>query len=273
MILNLAVTLSLVFQISAQAACDLQALTALAQKLLGRPIAEEPVFKKYYESGKAGGWKDLIEQANAQVDKRVSLGGNSYNTFSTALPDGTPVVTKVFPSSSMQDHRKVIEQLERWNTEGIGPRLIGVSVLPGLKSNERQLFVVMENLLASRNDLGKKIAGGNGNELSALRRESEASRKWLMERMLGILETHPDPHPLNVVFRVTKLDPAASLPKEGTFYQEGGKIYQAFLVDPSGEEGDPNYPLFNKPINQTPDLLLQYNKEWKRKYFQRELGF
>ncbi|MFM8270339.1 MAG: hypothetical protein ACKN9V_09145 [Pseudomonadota bacterium] len=266
----LALILSLGVPGSVDAGCVRETLSLLAQKLSVRQTAEAP-FKKYFENGDPKGWKKLLDDLEAKTSSRKSLGGNDGNTHSVTLPDGSSLVTKEFPSSELKDHKKIIQQLENWHREGKGPEVLGVSLLPGNKSGERSLFLVMEDLLAIKNKLGKKLLAGNGRDLRALRGESEPARRWLADRMLAILSTHPDPHPMNVIFRVTDLRPGNPLPKEGTYYLEGRKIYQAFLIDPSGGEGNPESHLFNTEISKTPWPLLQYNNEWKRDYFRKEL--
>lgn len=270
MLFHLVLALVLSAPTPAQAGCR-ELFTSLVQSISGQSRLEEP-FRKYFEDGDPQGWKKALDEIVDQGGGKTSLGGNDASTYSVMLPDGSSVVTKEFPSADLRDHVKTIQQLERWSAEGKGPKILGVSLLPGLKGSERQLFLVMEDLVAARNDLGKKIVAGSGREARLLRGEPEPARRWLMERMLSLLETHSDPHPMNVIFRVTQLRPEAVLPREGTYFQEGSRIYQAFLVDPSGVEGNPEHPIYNTEIGQTPEPLLQYNREWKRRYFEKAMG-
>ncbi|NBT57869.1 hypothetical protein EBT16_03695 [bacterium] len=267
----LVLALLLALPVKGHAGCVRETLVLISQKLSGQKALEWP-FQKYFQNGDPRGWKTFIDDSATRTGGKRELGGNAANTYSVTLPDGTTVVTKEFSSSDLKDQARILSQLETWSQQDRGPKIVGVSLLPGLRGTERRLLVVMEDLFAEKNGLGKKLLSGNGKQLGLLRNEPAPARKWLMDRMLGILRTHPDPHPMNVVFRVTEIAPGAILPQEGTFHREGNKIYQAFLVDPSGEEGNPNDPIFNSEIQRTPSPLLQYNHEWKNKYFKRELG-
>ena len=269
--LRFAIIVSLVVLSPSEAVCLRETLVSLAQKLSGRSASSEP-FQKYFQGSDPAGWKKTIDEEVATTGLEVSLGGNSGGVNVVTLVGGTTLVTKAFPSDPLEHQAKIIQQLERWRDEGKGPEIIGVSLLPGNRRSERRLFVVMEDLLANRNKYGTRVVAGSGKEASRLRGEPEAAKKWLADRMLSILETHPDPHPMNVIFRVTRLNPGAPRPKEGTYYQEGIKIYQAFLVDPSGADGAPEHPMFHTKIDETPSPLLQYNREWKRRFFEREMG-
>jgi hypothetical protein len=262
---------TLFVQTPSEARCVRETFVALTQKLSGRPSADAQ-FRKYYEAGDPRGWKRVIDEIDARTGSRVSLGGSAANTHLVTLPGGVTVVTKEFPSSEIKDQVKILEQLEKWKADGEGPGVLGVSLLPGVRGSEKRLLVVMEDLFAEKNTLGERIMAGNGKQASLLRNEPEPARKWIMERMLTLLEKHPDPHPMNIIFRVSKRSPQAPLPKAGTYYQEGYKIYQAFLVDPSGAEGSPEHPLFNSEIDKTPAPLLQYNREWKKQFLKREMG-
>jgi len=256
---------------TSQAGCVRETLVLLGQKLSGR-TSSAALFEKYFERNDPKGWKKLIDEEVATTGREVSLGGNSGGVNVVTLPGGATVVTKSFPSDPLEYQAKIIAQMERWRDEGRGPEIIGVSLLPGNRRSERQLFVVMEDLLSARNAYGTRLVAGSGKEAAILKAEPEAARKWLADRMLSILETHPDPHPMNVIFRVTRLDPSAPRPKEGTYYQSGDKIYQAFLIDPAGVDGNPEHPMFHTKIDETPAPLLQYNQEWKKNFFKREMG-
>jgi len=128
----------------------------------------------------------------------------------------------------------------------------------------------LHNLVPGIKRIGS-INKSMGVELRLLRNEPPEARLWLIRQMLSLLETHPDPHPLNVVFRVTQTTENLPRPVPGSFLQVGEKIYQVFLVDPSGEKGKTDHPLFNTELSKTPQPLLQYNREWKTKFFKKEL--
>ena len=269
--LKISLLAALVAPASSQAGCVRDALVTLTRKLSAQSNSQA-AFQKYFQGSDPAGWKKIIDEEVATTGREVSLGGNSGGVNVVTLVGGSTVVTKLFPSDPLEYQAKIIEQMERWRDEGRGPEIVGVSLLPGNRRAERRLFVVMEDLLAARNKYGTRVVAGSGKEASRLRGEPEAARKWLSDRMLSILETHPDPHPMNVIFRVTRLDPNAPRPKEGTYYQSGDKIYQAFLIDPAGVDGNPEHPMFHTKIEETPAPLLQYNQEWKRKFFEREMG-
>lgn len=266
------ITASLGLNTAAYSASLWDSCASLIGRLSGLTSKAEEDFKRFYESGDAQGWKKLIDETVNEIGGLVGLGGNDSNTHSVTLTDGTSVVTKEFFSAPLEHHKKILDQLTQWEKDGKGPRVIGVSLLPGLKPSERKFFVVMEDLRAKRNEFGRTLTSGNGRDVGILQSEPQEARRWLMERMLSLLETHSDPHPMNVVFRVTQLNRTSLLPPEGTYYLFGGRLYQAFLIDPSGATGNPKDPIFNTPLQQTPQPLLQYNHEWKRKYFQKALG-
>lgn len=263
--------ISLSLALPSQAGCVRDALVALTQKLSGVAGADE-AFKKYYDEGDPEGWKKIIEETVFTTGGKVFLGGNSGNTHLVSLPNGSSWVTKEFPSASVTEHLKILQQMESWNSDGLGPSIVGVSLLPGRRSSEKILFVVMEDLLATKNNVGQKIEGGNGREVSLLKREPEAAKSWIVERMLSLLDRHPDPHPMNAVFRVTRREPSSAMPKEGTYYREGDRIYQVFLIDPSGAEGNAELPIFNSDTGKTPPALLQYNRAWKKDFFKKQIG-
>jgi hypothetical protein len=262
---------ALVSPAPSQAGCVRDTLVALTRKLSAQPNSQS-VFQKYFQGSDPAGWKKTIDEEVATTGLGVNLGGNSGGVNVVTLVGGSTVVTKSFPSDPLEYQAKIIEQMERWRDEGKGPEIVGVSLLPGNRRSERRLLVVMEDLLANRNKYGTRVVAGSGKEASILKSEPEAARKWLADRMLSILEKHPDPHPMNVIFRVTRLNPNAPRPKEGTYYQIGDKIYQAFLIDPAGVDGNPEHPMFHTKIDETPAPLLQYNQEWKRRFFRREMG-
>ena len=262
---------ALVSPAPSQAGCVRDTLVALTRKLSAQPNSQA-AFQKYFQGSDPAGWKKTIDEEVATTGRGVSLGGNSGGVNVVTLVGGSTVVTKSFPSDPLEYQAKIIEQMERWRDEGRGPEIVGVSLLPGNSRAERRLFVVMEDLLAARNQYGTRVVAGSGKEASILKSEPEAAKRWLSDRMLSILETHPDPHPMNVIFRVTRLNPNAPRPKEGTYYQSGDKIYQAFLIDPAGVDGNPEHPMFHTKIEETPSPLLQYNQEWKRRFFNGQLG-
>lgn len=254
-----------------QAECLQSHFLRLMQTLSGRNPQEE-VFKPFYAEGRPSGWKDIMTDLSQSNGGPISLGGNEGNTFSVALADGSTVVTKTIPERPLEEQAKILQQLKEWEKKGIGAQVLGVSLLGSSGSRKKALFIVLEDLLATKNTFGKKIFGGTGQSLRLLRGESPESRKWILEKLQSALATHPDPHPLNAVFRVTRLIPGGPLPPEGSYYQEGDKIYQVFLVDPSGETGNPEDPIFNTDIEKTPRPLLQYNLLWKKRFFEKELG-
>jgi len=254
-----------------QAECFQDRFLSLMRTLSGR-TPQEAVFKPYYAGGKATGWKDTITDLSKTNGGPVGLGGNDGNTFSVSLADGSTVVTKQFPEAALEHHAKVLQQLKDWEKRGVGPEVLGVSLLGNPGSTQRGLFLVLEDLLAAKNDYGTKVSGGNGRAIRLLRGESPEARKWVLEKLQSELATHPDPHPMNAIFRVTRLKPSGPLPPEGSYYRAGDKIYQVFLVDPSGAQGNPDNPIFNTDIEKTPEVLRQYNHQWKRQYFEKELG-
>jgi len=261
----------LLFSPNSHGGCVLQTLKALTRDFYTSAPPDQS-FKRYYLSGDPEGWKKLIEESRSQGVEEISLGGNSGNTYSISLPNGLDAVIKDFPSGEIKEFESIIAQLEKWERKGMGPKVLGVSLLPALKKSERRLVLVMENLFSSKNNLGQKILSGNGRDVRLLRGESDSAKKWLVEKMLSVLEIHPDPHPMNVIFRVTQMNASSMLSPKDSYYQEGNKIYQVFLIDPSGAEGEPDLPLFNTDISKTPRPFLQYNRAWKRKFFTSELG-
>ena len=60
------------------------------------------------------------------------------------------------------------------------------------------------------------------------------------------------------------------MPKEGTYYRDGDRVYQVFLIDPSGVKGDAEHPIFNAVPSKVPPALLQYNREWKKDFFKKK---
>ena len=130
----------------------------------------------------------------------------------------------------------------------------------------------MEDLTASQNSIGNTRDAGMGIELHALRNYSVDSRKWVADRMIKLLDTHPDPHPKNVFFRVTKLSPFGKLPPEGSYYREGDLIFQVLLIDATGEEGIPNHSIRSGDPRSVPDIARQYNRQYQTVYFKKQLN-
>lgn len=251
--------------------CDPRFFTAIVKKLIPQRLKEDE-FQKYYQDRRPSGWSELIEEFRRSNPRSIErLGGNKEGAERLTLSDGSSVVFKDFMSFPETQIKKIVNQLEEWAKGGYGPKVLGLSLREGLNPEEKKFLLVMEDLFAKENEFGKTLISGDGIELRLLRKEPPEARLWLMRQMLSRLETHPDPHPLNVVFRVTQTTDNLPRPVPGSFLQVGEKIYQAFLVDPSGERGKPDHPLFNTELSQTPQPLLQYNREWKTKFFKKEL--
>ena len=254
-----------------EAQCNPALFLILGKKPIPQRLLPEPL-EKFYLNNKPSGWAEAIRRAKRDPKAVEELGGNKEGAQSLLLADGTSVVFKEFSSLSLPDCQKIIHQLQKWEKQGIGPGLLGISIEDGPNLNEKRFTLVMENLFANKNSYGNNLISGDGVELRLLRQEPKEARLWLKDQMLSLLATHPDPHPKNIVFRVTQLNDKAPKPSKGSFFQWGDKIYQAFLVDPSGAEGDPEHPLFHTEIEKTPQPLLQYNHKWKALFFNKELG-
>lgn len=255
----------------AQAQCDPTLFLLLGRNVVPQRLLPESL-EKLYLNDRPSGWTEVIQRAKQDPKAIEELGGNKEGAQSLLLADGTSVVFKEFSSLSLSDCQKIIHQLQNWERQGIGPGLLGISIENGPDPKEKRFTLVMENLFAGKNRYGKNLISGDGVDLRRLRQEPKEARVWLKDKMLSLLATHPDPHPKNIVYRVTQLNDKAPKPPQGSFFQWGDKIYQAFLVDPTGPEGDPEHPLFHTEIEKTPQPLLQYNHKWKALFFIKELG-
>jgi hypothetical protein len=254
----------------AQAQCNPFIFSSLRRSLIPKEILPESI-EKLYLNHKPSGWAEVIQTAKKDPKLLLDLGGNKEGAQSLVLAEGTSVVFKEFSSIPFLNFKKIILQLQKWERQGVGPRLIGISIQDTPDPNEGRFTLVMENLFADENAYGKNLLSGDGVELRLLRKEPKEARLWLKNQMLSLLATHPDPHPKNIVFRVTQLKQKALKPPKGSFFQWGDKIYQGFLVDPSGSEGNPQHTLFHTEIEKTPQPLLQYNHKWKNLFFTKEL--
>lgn len=212
-----------------------------------------------------------------QLEKAVSttfLNGNSGGSERLVFSDGSRLVTKRFllGRSKLDQARKIVEQMKNWEKKGEGAAFRGVSITEIPRTGEVALKIIMEDLTAAQNSIGNTKVSGMGIELHALRNYSVDSRNWVADRMIKLLDMHPDPHPKNVFFRVTKLSPFGKLPPEGSYYREGDLIFQVLLIDATGEEGIPNHSIRSGDPRSVPDIARQYNRQYQTVYFKQQLN-
>lgn len=214
---------------------------------------------------------------NRQLERAVSssfLDGNNGGANRVTFADGSQVVTKNFllSRSRIDEARQIINQMKDWETKGEGAALRGVSVSENPRTGEIDFKVVMEDVTAPQNSVGHTVSAGMGNQLHSLRGYSKESRSWVANRMVELLDKHPDPHGKNAFFRVTQLSQFGHLPPEGSYYQEGDLVFQVLLIDATGSEGSPSHPLRSGDPKTAPPLLLQYNRQNQSLYFKKQLN-
>lgn len=225
----------------------------------------------FYLEKKPEGWEQQLKKA---ISSKF-LAGNNGGAESYILADGSRVVAKSFllDSKKFDDARLIVEQQKEWERNGEGAALKGVSVIPSTKTGEVFFKIVMEDITASQNSVGSTRSAGMGTEMHALRPYSQDSRTWVANRMLELLDKHPDPHPKNVFYRVTKLSPNGQLPPNGSYHREGDLIFQVLLIDATGGEAmAPDYAMRYGDPKLIPPIFLQYNRQFQADYFKKQLN-
>lgn len=224
----------------------------------------------YFLMGDPQGWQNQLDKASSSV----YLGGNGGGAERVTFPDGSQMVAKTFrlARNEINHAPEIINQMKAWEQSGEGAPLRGVSTSYDPKTKQTTLKVLMEDLEAPQNSIGKTRASGNGTELSQLRNFSQESKNWIAHRIIELLDKHPDPHPKNVQYRVSELSSFGSLPPEGSYYRDGNLIFQVLLIDVTGGEAMGDHPMRSGKPDYVPSLLLQYNRQWQEKFFNQQLG-
>ena len=134
----------------AQAQCNPSIFFSLRRSLIPKELLPEPL-EKLYLNHKPSGWAEVIQTAKKDLKLLLDLGGNKEGAQSLVLADGTSVVFKEFSSIPFLNCKKIVLQLQKWERQGVGPRLIGISIQHTPDPNERRFTLVMENLFAGKN--------------------------------------------------------------------------------------------------------------------------
>ena len=230
----------------------------------------EKALSPYFLMGKPQGWEEQLKKASSSV----YLSGNGGGAERVTLPDGSRLIVKTFPldRQKLDEAQQIVNQMKTWENTGEGVPLRGVSTSFNPRTKQTSLKIFMEDLEAPQNSVGTTRVSGNGTELTQLRPYSHESKKWMVGRLLEVLDKHPDPHPKNVQYRVSKLSSFGKLPPAGSYYQEGDLIFQVILIDVTGGEAMGDHPKRSGKPDYVPSLLLQYNRQWQKNFFNKQLG-
>jgi hypothetical protein len=240
---------------------------------LYRALAQEPIsssLKNYYLDGKPAGW--LNELKNSR--HLGWLEGNGGGVHRYELSNGKKVVAKTFQLGEKGQEKTlgIIGQIEEWEKLGAGAQLFGGGISYNKETKKDELTLVMEDIESPMNSFGKTIAVGKGRELEVLRKYSRDLREWVRDRLLLLLDRHPDPHPNNIFVRVTELKSPDQTPPEGSFFREGNLAVQVLLIDPTVGKPMGNHPMRTGNPDYVPEALLQYNRIWQENFFDTQLG-
>jgi len=216
------------------------------------------------------GWEKHIRKAVSSS----YLNGNGGGAERIVLPDGIQIVTKSFRlnRSKLDQARQIVDQMKEWERTGEGVALRGVSLNQNPKTGETAFKVFMEDVTSPQNSVGNLRISGEGTELSQLRKYSPPAREWVANRMIELLDKHPDPHARNIFFRVSELSSFGNLPPESSYYREGNLIFQVLLIDATGGKGMPDHPMRIGNPQFVPSMLRQYNRQSQIQYFRKQLG-
>lgn len=177
---------------------------------------------------------DFVEKTD-----KVHVPGNQGGADRITLPDGKSAFVKLrnFGDSpkSATEALRYVRQAEEWADEGRGPRVLGVGIGPHPQNYGYRIHLITENVFAEKNEYGTLVVAGDGNALEKLSDYSVAARKWVRDRYVSDMETHPDGNFKNILFRVTELPPRGRPPRHGNYFREGGKIIEVLQIDGDGK--------------------------------------
>jgi hypothetical protein len=260
---------------------QIRELRALAQNIgtaggTIRTISDlDATMKPYYSEKGREAWVDFGEAAQANGKR---LGGKAEGAYLYQTPEGQQVVAKTI--TVRNDELAVLGDrfgiAKGWEQNGMTAKIVGTGIRD-IGGGKSRITIVQEFFFDKTANPGL-LAGGDGNSIGKLNsavRLSDNSRADLIGKVTSLLDSHPDGHLGNVLFRVTNLDSATN-PGPYSVVADG-KVIELALIDPTtfssvGKSIRGAARNANVMPGQLPPFWRKYNRIWQAKFLNEALG-
>lgn len=233
----------------------------------------DPTFEQYYSKEGKTFW---VDYATAKGGKR--LGGKTEGAYLMETPSGEKVIAKTMTIKT--DELAIIQErfkiLQGWEKNNQTAKIIGVGVKDNGNGTAKITFI---QKFFFESDGGKKVlAGGDGYETTQIVKNMDLSpttKNEIATKMVQMLDTHPDGHPGNILWRVTQMTDKTSPMASPNRVLSGNKVIEFALIDPTyfaktGIGGRAALRNFANPII-LPFISRKFNRNWQQSYFREAL--
>jgi len=241
-----------------------------------RSIADlEATMKPYYGEKGREAWVEFGEAAQANGKR---LGGKAEGAYLYQTAEGQQVVTKTITVNN--NELAILGErfgiATGWEQNGMTAKIVGAG-LRDIGGGKSKITIVQEFFFDKAANQGL-IGGGDGNsirQLNATVSLNNNAKSDLIGKITSLLDSHPDGHLGNILFRVSTLDPAKAPGKFSVVAD--GKVIELALIDPTtfssvGKNGRGAARNFTYAPNQLPSFWRKYNRAWQAKYLNEVLG-
>ena len=241
-----------------------------------RSIADlDATMKPYYSEKGREAWVEFGEAAQANGKR---LGGKSEGAYLYQTPEGQQVVTKTITVNN--NELAILGErfgiATGWEQNGMTAKIVGAG-LRDVGGGKSKITIVQEFFFDKTANQGL-ITGGDGHSIRQLNSTvslNNNSRSDLIGKISSLLDSHPDGHLGNILFRVSTLDPAKTPGKYAVVTD--GKVIELALIDPTtfssvGTNVRGAARNFTSAPNQLPSFWRKYNRVWQAQYLNEILG-
>ncbi|NDE14605.1 hypothetical protein EBZ80_06710 [bacterium] len=241
-----------------------------------RSVADlDATLKPYYGDKGREAWVEFGEAAQANGKR---LGGKAEGAYLYQTPEGQQVVAKTI--TVQNDELAILGErfgiATGWEQNGMTARITGAGI-KDLGGGKSRITIVQEFFFDKGTNPGL-LAGGDGNAISKLNsvtRLGDAARAELIGKITSLLDSHPDGHLGNVLFRVTTIDPAKTPGKYSVI--NGDKVIELALIDPTtfSSVGTSIRGAARRAEilpNQLPPFWRKYNRIWQANFLNEVLA-